>query len=214
MLHRLIPHCHNHVCVHSSIGQITLVDQFSAEFAEVSRKFQLKWIKGSTPSVRFVFAITNHYLDQKWTSYRQSLRHQGSEELFHGTSLVCDIATSGAICSNGSCGICGIACAGMDPSCIRKEKDHFQRFGGGFYLAPNSSKCHDYTLNNSRGHSAMLLCDVLPGRKYNLTTNHRNLTGPPSGYNSVHGIVGKDLNYPELVVYNSDAVKPRYIIVY
>ena len=38
----------------------------------------------------------------------------------------------------------------------------FQRFGHGFYLAPNSSKCHDYT-QGACGYRAMLVCDVCPG---------------------------------------------------
>ena len=40
------------------------------------------------------------------------------------------------------------------------------------------------------------------------------MTGPPSGYDSVYGHVGEDLNYPELVVYKPEAVMPRYIIIY
>ena len=59
-----------------------------------------------------------------------------------------------------------------------------------------------------------LLCDMLPGRKYVVQTNRQHLQGPPTGYDSVYGNVGKDLNYPELVVYNPDAVLPRYIIIY
>ena len=46
----------------------------------------------------------------------------------------------------------------------------FQRFGHGFYLAPNSSKCHDYT-QGANGCRAMLLCDVCPGRQYQFRTN-------------------------------------------
>ena len=60
----------------------------------------------------------------------------------------------------------------------------------------------------------MLLCDVCPGRKYQLTTNSQQLTGPPRGFDSVYGQVGGKLNYPEIVVYNPDAVMPSYIIVY
>ncbi len=104
----------------------------------------------------------------------------------------------------------------MDPGCIRKDFDHFQRFGSGFYLAPNSSKCHDYTEKNTRNYRAMLLCNVLPGRKHSLKSNSRNRTGPPPGYDSVYGQVGTGaaLNYPEIVVYNPHAVMPKYIIVY
>ncbi len=192
-----------------------MLSRHSADFAEVSRKFIDRWSKGSPPSVSSIsiFAIGNNYLDRKWADYRQSLKIQTPEEHFHGTALACDILTSQALCSGGNCGICGISCAGMDPSCIRTNID-FQRFGHGFYLAPHSSKCHDYTTQNSRGHTAMLLCAVLPGQKYNLKHNRQQLTSPPRGYDSVCGQIGDKLNYPEIVVYNSHAVMPHYIIIY
>ena len=60
----------------------------------------------------------------------------------------------------------------------------------------------------------MLLCDVLPGRRFVVETNRQHLQGPPTGYDSVYGNVGEDLNYPELVVYKPEAVLPRYIIIY
>ena len=60
----------------------------------------------------------------------------------------------------------------------------------------------------------MLLCDVCPGRKYPLETNSQQLTGPPPDFDSVYGQVGDKLNYPAIVVYNSDAIMSRYIIVY
>ena len=47
-----------------------------------------------------------------------------------------------------------------------------------------------------------------------LKINSQQLTGPPPGFDSVYGQVGGKLNYPEIVVYNPDAVMPRYIIVY
>jgi len=60
----------------------------------------------------------------------------------------------------------------------------------------------------------MLLCDVCPGNKYQLKITDQSLQGPPSGFNSVYGQVGTDLNYPEIVLYNPEAVMPRYIILY
>ena len=54
----------------------------------------------------------------------------------------------------------------------------------------------------------MLLCDVLPGRKYKTQTR---TNGPPAGYNSVEGEVGMELNYPEILLTKSEA---RFIIVY
>ena len=217
-----IQKCYTYIYYHniilcSLIGKIRLVDRHSAEFAQVTRKFSNSWTKGSCPPVScvHVFAITNPTLEQQWTAYGQKLQHSVqtiTEEHYHGTTLACNITISRSLCSDGNCGICGISCAGLDPQYIRKNID-FQRFGHGFYLAPNSSKCHDYT-QGAYDFRAMLLCEVRPGNKYHLQTNSQKLKGPPQGYDSVYGLVGSKLNYPEIVVYNPHAVMPRYIIVY
>ena len=60
----------------------------------------------------------------------------------------------------------------------------------------------------------MLLCDVLPGRKYVVQTN---MLSAPTGYDSVYycgNVAGRNLDYPELIVYKPEAILPRYIIVY
>ena len=176
----------------------------------VTQKFRASWIKGTCPNVDYAFVITSTTLESRWTAYRQRLPDQTVEEHYHGTKLTCNL--SSAPCNDQQCGICGISNTGLDRRCIRKNIN-FQRFGHGFYLAPNSSKCHDYT-QGANGYRAMLLCDVCPGRKYFLQTDNVQLQGPPQGYDSVYGQVGGSLNYPEIVVYNPDAIVPRYIIMY
>ena len=131
---------------------------------------------------------------------------------------MCDLPQQNMFCSDTDCGICSICQCGLDKRCIRKNVK-FQRFGNGFYFAPNSSKCHDYTQGNPRHQlRAMLLFDVAPGKKYRMQANSQNLTAPPNGYDSVHGVGAPGsssvLNYDELVVYNPDSSLPRYIIVY
>ena len=184
----------------------------SQEREEVIVKFTNAWNfkKGECPKVDFVFVISNFTLLSRWTAYRLKLSDQTVEEYYHGTKLSCNLTK--APCADSECGICGISRTGLDRRCIRKNIK-FQRFGHGFYLAPNSSKCHDYT-QGAHGYRAMLLCDVCPGRKYNLRSNNKNLRKPPSGYDSVFGETGGHLNYAEIVVYNPDAVVPRFIIVY
>lgn len=179
------------------------------------RKFSSKWAraKGLCPTIDSVYAITNSTLEQKWNMYGRKVLVKDVEEYYHGTMLACNIKRSSTLCNKGECGICGIANEGLDKNCI--SRDSFQRFGPGFYLAPNSSKAHDYTRTcNSQVYKAMLLCDVYPGIKHQFLRNKRQLKGPPPGCNSVYGQIGEDLNYPELVVYDEDAVMPRYIIVY
>ena len=180
----------------------------------VMAKFQKTWApeKGKCPPVSFIFSITNGYHKTVWLTYKKNLEDQVVEELFHGTKLECDITRQSTLCSNKECGICGIANTGFDRRCIQKNID-FQRFGHGFYVAPNSSKCHDYT-QGKHGFRAMVLLDVCPGNKYELKRDDETLTQPPPGYNSVYGKAGLSLNYDELVLYNPDGALPKYIIVY
>lgn len=182
------------------------------EFYRAAGKFSSQWQKGEPPTVQLILKVENRNWEHKWSTYRQGLSSHIIEEHFHGTTLSCDISSSLAPCRDGNCGICGISCSGLDLTCIRKNID-FQRFGQGFYLAPHSSKCHDYT-QGTNGCRAMLLCDVCPGKKYRLESNSQHRTGPPSGYDSVYGQVGSKLNYPEIVVYKPEAVMPRFIFVY
>ena len=64
----------------------------------------------------------------------------------------------------------------------------------------------------------MLLFDIVPGKKHKIQANNVDLTAPPKGYDSVHGVGAPGsssvLNFDELVVYNPDSSLPRYIIVY
>ena len=168
--------------------------------------------KGACPAVKKVFEVTNDSLRLRWQAYGRgfSQLYQGVEKHFHGTALTCNILSTGALCRDTGCGICGISNIGLDPQRIQTNIS-FQRFGNGYYLAPQSSKCNDYIKANSWGHRAMLLCYVLPGRIYKTA---QRVNGPVQGYNSVEGVVGRELNYPEIVLYTPEAVLPRYIIVY
>ena len=60
----------------------------------------------------------------------------------------------------------------------------------------------------------MFLCDVCPGKKYELRATDQELKHPPKGCNSIFGQVGQELNYPEIILHTPDAILPRYIIVY
>ena len=196
-----------------SVG-IRVVAAGSQEFKIISGKFQKAWAKGSCPPVSFIFIINNRQLQQRWSAYQQELSIQTVEEHYHGTVLKCNITTSNTLCNDSDCGICGISRTGFDRRCIHKSMN-FQRFGYGIYVAPNSSKCHDYT-RGAYGYRAMLLCDLCPGRKYVKTNTYEKLQWPPLGYDSVHGQAGSTsvLNYDEAVIYNPDAILPRYIILY
>ena len=74
----------------------------------------------------------------------------------------------------------------------------------------------DYSRNLSSNARlrVLLLNRVALGRPYKVRHNAVYLKGPPSGFHSVQGVPGADLNYEETVVYNNDAIRPGYLIVY
>ena len=187
-----------------------------SEQSYVKSYFENQWCpqKGTCPNVSCVFKVTNPHLNNKWDAYRRALPggYQDVEMHFHGTKLTCDIVQNMSLCNDRECGICNTCKTGMSRDCIQKNIT-FLRFGRGFYFVPNSSKGHDYT-QGFNSYRALLLVDVLPGRKRVLYRNSEELVCPPHVHHSVHGKSGITLNYDELTVYDSDAVRPRYIIVY
>ena len=183
----------------------------------LTAKFKEDWAhkKGSAGYVKAVYVIKSPALKKSWTYYKRSLPsfHQQVEEYYHGTRLRCNIIRNGDLCSSPHCNVCRISEKGFDEEKIGMNISHFQRFGRGYYLAPQSSKCHEYT-QGAFGYRALLLCEVCPGRKYFLQKNAPHLSGPPEGYNSIYGMAGGDLNYDEIVLPQSGAILPKYIIVY
>ena len=196
------------------------LDSQSQEYMNLSDKFQKDWDmkKGRCPSVIAIVKIVNSTVSLRYKDY--PFKYYGTEQYYHGTTLCCDLANTANLCNDPNCGACGITRRGFVPSRIGSGR--FQRFGKGFYFAPNSSKAYDYAKGNRFGASiiatrntscsAIILCDIAPGRKYTTMVNSTNLVGPPEGYNSVYGKRGRDLNYDEIVVYDFQAICPQYII--
>ena len=140
-----------------------------------------------------------------------------SDRFFHGTKLLCDLLSADEACSQPDCGICGVCRKGFDSSLIGTNISRFKRFGHGIYLAPNSSKCHDYTQGvEEYDIRAQLLCLVACGEKCELIHDNTELKQPPLNYHCVYGksARGGSLNYDEIVVYDAQAVLPQYVVVY
>ena len=197
-------------------GTIQLAKYY--QYKSIEAKFKQKWAatKGDVGEVKAVYVIENQALKMNWILYRQSLppEYQQVEEHYHGTRLMCDITNMNDLCCARECNVCRIAESGFDEQKIRTNITKFQRFGRGFYLAPNSSKCHEYT-QGAFNYRALLLCDVCPGNKYKLQKTDQSLSGPPSArYHSVYGQPGQSLNFEEIVLPRADAILPRFIIVY
>ena len=216
------------MCILSpGLSAVVEVNRDSQEFRDLCQKFRKDWAqeKGLCPAIEsgIVLRVVHPAVSLRFDAYVKQLpkRHRKVRQYYHGTRLNCDIAEYIQMCDGHNCGVCGITKTGLDDSKIRR--DSWQRFGSGFYFAPNSSKAHDYADRQSlRGWKAMFLCDVAPGKKDKRRKDATALRGPSKNCNSVEGKTKLkvlhfeygNLNYTELVVYDADAVLPRFILFY
>ena len=182
-------------------------------YLKVQKHFTTQWVKNPpAPQIVMVFKVFNSKQKNIFQQQMKNLSSKNKEKHYHGTIVKCDLRQQKKACSDSKCGICGISRRGFDRSLITSNI-RFTRFGKGFYLAPNSSKCHDYT-QGIIDYRVMLLCDVATGNKYICKHDQTTLPGPPQGYDSVYGLKGGALNYDEIVLYQSESILPKYAIIY
>ena len=105
----------------------------------------------------------------------------------------------------------------------RTAAGEWQRYGPGFYFAIQSSKSHEYPIEEMNalpqgpGSRSMLLSKVVRGRVHRTEVNMDTLQGaPPPGCHSVYGVATPNgpLNYDELVVYEEAAILPYAVVTY
>ena len=100
--------------------------------------------KSPCPSIIAIVKIVNRMVAERFNNSKLPALYQGTEKHYHSTTLRCDLANYAELCDDPNCGACGIARRGFDPHRINLSA--WQRFGNGFYFAPNvnSSKSYDY----------------------------------------------------------------------
>lgn len=191
------------------------------KFKEFCKLFTRKWAKRSAPVIQSVMEVVNPVVEERFQAYVQGLpqRYRKIEQYFHGTSLACRVHEHLLICKEVSphafreCKTCDIIESGFEEKMNKREK----RFGPGIYLSSKSSKageyCHGYD-----GLSAIFLCDVAPGKKYELKANNPGFSSPPNDYHSVSGkakYLGTtgDKSCDEIVIYSPAALRPRYLFL-
>ncbi|KIM40644.1 hypothetical protein M413DRAFT_446065 [Hebeloma cylindrosporum] len=150
---------------------------------------------------------------------RNRTKNPANEQLlFHGTNRFCRLAEDSSrvrLCSLSKCHLCSIIRNSFDvKKCGTKHK--FRRFGTGIYTTTCSSKADDYVLNDDESSKlrVLLVNRVIVGNPHKRRQNATALTEPPCGHHSVVGEPGLDLNYAETVVYDNDAIRPAFLIVY
>lgn len=207
--------------------KIVTVEKGTEMFEIVKMQFLTSWTKGAAPNVVRIFKINSRRFKSKYEGYNARQSMIVEQDLWHGTRLGCHLARTRRLCRKDNCSICGIARTGFRLNRLATgaltSVNKFERFGAGLYFAPNASKSNDYTTENAncadhacgcRGSRAMILCHVSSGRAYVARENMPHLHEPPRGYDSVMGITGTALMYPEVIVYDEAAVIPRYIVVF
>ena len=126
--------------------RIEKLDRASEKYKELESQFSNSWYsqRGRVPKIRHILQIINPSARRRFDKYLASLPwfSRNIEQYYHGTELRCNKLQYNTLCSNSKCGACGIAKEGFDPQCINSSA--WQRFGNGFYFAPNSSKAYDY----------------------------------------------------------------------
>ncbi|KAG8990702.1 hypothetical protein FRB94_013171 [Tulasnella sp. JGI-2019a] len=138
---------------------------------------------------------------------------------WHGTPRLCRIGEGPmrtGFCNAENCGVCGIICESfsLDRSGTSgRPGGGFQRFGQGIYTSTASSKSEFYAGDGSQ-YGAILLTNIVVGNGYKMLVDDQSLTEPPPGYHSVLGEVGVRLNYDETVVYDEDAIRPSWLVIF
>ena len=184
----------------------------------ISQVFRENWNKnkGACPPITAILKVRPNGADAKFEAYRSTLRSgvKMIEFYFHGCKITCDLLNTKTLCNRPDCTVCLVSRQGFDISKVGTNVP-YTRFGRGLYFAPESSKCHDYTLGLANyGYRAMLYVKCAPGFKQVAFTDNLKRTAPDPGYNSLYGHAGTALNYDELCLYTDQACVPDSIIIY
>ncbi|EIM84805.1 ADP-ribosylation [Stereum hirsutum FP-91666 SS1] len=194
-------------------------------YESIERQFWGNWLHHSQkPEVIKIWKIFGKkvYVDRYMAYKDKVIKSSGypdgnAKRRWHGTTRTCrlgDTSSHSQICNDLRCSLCSIIETSFDVVKSGKKTD-WGRFGSGIYTSSTSSKADSYVheLGGSR-YSTMLLNAVILGRSKELTENSPDLKQPPAGYQSVTGVPGHDLNYDECIVYDNDAIRPMYLVVY
>ena len=199
------------------------VPRDSEDFELATKLFGERWRNewnGPCPNVFAVLEVVNPAVRERFRDYRDDIEDNWTakgwprvERFFHGTALRCEtLYQYQTPCQRQCCSVCRIIQYGFRQECISAHK---KRFGNAFYFAPNSSKSHNYCRTDCN-YFAMFICWVVPGKKYKLKFNEVNLEQPPRGFHSVYGQQSDTghLRNDELVLYDPDAISPKYVLLY
>ncbi|KAF9240845.1 hypothetical protein BU15DRAFT_45471, partial [Melanogaster broomeanus] len=152
--------------------------------------------------------------------------YAGNEQKrFRCAARACTLGEKGNLypCNSKICELCETIRCGFQPHLDRKRRIPLNsagiRLGAGIYTTRTSSKADEYAVNRHDPNStvkAMFVCRVVIGKPYETMVENTRFRRPPMGYDSVVGIPGQwsEFTDDEYVVYDPDAIRAAYLIVY
>ncbi|KAJ2917350.1 hypothetical protein MD484_g3080, partial [Candolleomyces efflorescens] len=193
-------------------NRLISLQKSNSKYIEVEKSFRKGWKhpKKKRPRIYGVFRIAQpDSVLKPFHRYRARIAaapglagkivNPANEQiLFHGTTRCCllgEDSRSTRLCNLPQCNLCSVIRNSFDVK--RCEAD-------------------DYTANpdNASNLRVILASRVIVGKAHRRKKNATSLTEPPCGHHSVIGEPGIDLNYEETVVYDNDAIRPAFLVVY
>ncbi|KAI9463863.1 hypothetical protein HD554DRAFT_2026792 [Boletus coccyginus] len=202
-------------------------------FITIATRFVQCWKLAPRPKVRAVYMIT--WTESSQRSFEQYSRDAvetrgrfkrmgrfpGNEQKrFRSTVRACTLGERGNLspCHNEACWVCEtIQRSVMSSDCHAPRNAGGIRLGAGIYTSHTSSKADQYAKNihdPSSRIKAMLVCRVVIGKPYEMCCEDQTIRGPPPGYDCVGRIRLPLRVQDEYVVYNADAIRPAYLVLY
>ena len=194
----------------------------SAEYRSVEDLFHKKWIsdkKQKPPTLTQVLAILNPVLHDNFEQYKwlhidkEKRDTKMIRRLFFGTKLGCDLDTYQVPCANadsiGVCSTCNLSLHGfsrLSISGVKLDKNPVH--------SQEKAAFHEDSLTYG-----LLLCDVACANTKKMSRRTASESEiRPEGFDAVtiKSRRGSFLKHStdEVVVYNADAVCPRYVLLY
>jgi len=197
-------------------------------FTDVSGQFTTAWKHNKNPPkvVKVYKIVLPQSLHDKYEAYKASIEARGKfskkgmqpgneRRRWHGTTRLCTVGDDPnnlTPCKTSGCSLCAILRSSYDIKFAATGM-----FGKGIYSSATSSKSDTYTNKSKTGGSpykAMFLNRVACGNGKILTAADSSLTAAPTGFDSVIANPGSGLNYDELIVYNNDAMRTSWLLLY
>ncbi|KAF9790513.1 hypothetical protein BJ322DRAFT_395572 [Thelephora terrestris] len=200
---------------------IVQVPEDHNNYKSIESQFKQTWKGTACPEVKAIYKVIvaeasmkqyKKYLDgvEAKGNFVAMGKSRGNENRrWHGTTRKCQLGDIGnkTFCADAGCALCCII-----KTSFNMAKSNTGLFGRGIYTSATSSKSDGYSKNVgiTSVWKAMLLNTVAVGNGKKVTLVDTSLTQPPPGYDSILAERSND----ELIVYNDDAVRPSYLVMY